>query len=499
MAFFNRLPDELILQILESVSSEHNSRQRAFRSLALVCRRLNRVVTPLLYESFQGCCLHHTELFGRTIFSSPKVFSTYVKQLSDHREDFHTCNTKPFPRKRYERSYTRKATTRANLLQIPPEARLQMIRRYSTSLETTYIACRCPNIEFLDLVDEEMTILVPLNYAIYKEPLGTVHEFTKLHTMRITVHHSFDYYLNDISYVFSLPSLRTLSVDGAGMKFMTQADRPWHCKPNTSPIQNLIFGRCLLDGPWFARAISSCCALKSFVHRFDYGIHSSLGAPVGPQSLPNIYDTLGMHYRTLEEVVIEEIDGERVTLTVWQHLRLFGTYNGLKRMHIPLYTLINGGQYLDFSIPEILPPTLEEIRFDVKAQREGPRDQFFISLASSIPTYLRNLHKIHVYCRIENDTHQGRLPLHFCHLERMFKSVGVEFTFRVEYIFCKSPTDIFHEIMKTIWNSGADGREIVRNCFIGDGCWGCTPFHAGSNFKVGEMYVDSWFGDPAFN
>jgi hypothetical protein len=89
------------------------------------------------------------------------------------------------------------------------------------------------------------------------------------------------------------------------------------------------------------------------------------------------------------------------------------------------YTLISSRtQSPGSSDSALVAAQLPGLTVEVRSKRDGFCDGFFISLAEAARRYLPSLEFVEVICCIDEYNENGSLPLHLCHLRRMFAVVA---------------------------------------------------------------------------
>lgn len=453
---FSALPNELLLEILDSVADDYNARRKAFSVLSLVCHRFCSLATPLLYETFETGCNEQSELFRQSISARPEL-AGHVKRFVDRTKSLRGSKQRPLAYLQYADKPYANALERAAQLQVPEDVLRGISERYTPDLENLFLIAQCPNIEELEVTDRDFLIRTPLAYAARNLPLGLYHQFERLHTLSVTVNVWREYHFSALHTIFSLPTLRTLILKEAAMSKVEEhtwwhGDEKWDYTAKSSFIQELVLEQCGMDCIWLASAISACRTLRRFHCEFQHQIYRGMGGE-------HFYGTVGRalleHSSSLEDVRINELNGcasfrhpTPVPLVSWE-----GCY-ALTYFDLPLYALLapTGIVVVENSLPpggqvsrtggvpidRVLPRSVCVLTVDVRAHREGASDQFFIDVADAAAQgYLKALSRVEVICRLELRTFGGLLPLHFCHLRRMFESQGVEFIYCVEMVDCE--------------------------------------------------------------
>lgn len=114
---------------------------------------------------------------------------------------------------------------------------------------------------------------------------------------------------------------------------------------------------------------------------------------------------------------------------------LFSGCTAIKHLAISMLDCIPKNQRYPFE--QLLPSTLCSLSVQVRSAKDGACDDFFISLAEAAQSHMPGLKFVHVSCRIETYSEDGYLPLHFCHLRRMFASRGIQFSYHIGFVNCE--------------------------------------------------------------
>ncbi|KAF2829890.1 hypothetical protein CC86DRAFT_464387, partial [Ophiobolus disseminans] len=260
--------------------------------------------------------------------------------------------------------------------------------------------------------------------------------FRQLGNLHIATEPNRTYGMHDLALLFMLPSITTLTVDLAALnRTEEQRSAPieaiWRCCSRSSTIQELNLERCGLPAPWISAMVTSCEVLKHFHHEHYYW-------DVDAAYYAHIFQALTIHQETLSYVRTNEINGCKVDAAHQSDPAeplSFEHFRSLTHLDIPLFNFASRTQHC--SVDRLLPPSLRVLTLDVRSAREGFSDNFFMSLADAAHRHLPRLKSIEVICRIEEYREDGYLPLHFCHLRRVFASYGIELSYFLEFVQCE--------------------------------------------------------------
>jgi hypothetical protein len=422
----SQLPNELLIQILQSVPSNYNEQCKAFSAMSMVSRHFRTVVTPLLYRNFQDCCARHLQLFGQTVLFD-KTRAELVKQYEGRRAG-HVFNDSP-----QDCPIAWNAFALDDALEKTVRERLPSIPIPITRAVFSYaLACVLPGLQQLDVTNGGNALLQHLSGL----NVQSTAPFQQLHTLSITIEPDRAYRMHDVSLLFMLPSLKVLSIDMAALNDEeVQSNEPvhtlWCCSQRSSTVQKLTLQRCGLPASWIAEVILSCQILRRFHHEHYYWDNNT-------NYYPHIVQALTTHQETLTDVRLTELNGCKVDSVHQSDPRTpisFRQFISLTHLDIPLFSFATRTHHC--AIDVLLPNSLHVLTVDVRSAREGFSDGFFILLAEAAPTHLPEMRSVEIICRIEDYREEGFLPLHFCHLRRMFQSYGVELAYFLEFVQCE--------------------------------------------------------------
>jgi hypothetical protein len=260
--------------------------------------------------------------------------------------------------------------------------------------------------------------------------------FRQLCTLSVVIEPDRTYRMHNISLLFTLPSLRSLFIDMAALKREEEhleetIDSLWSCQLRSYTLQELTLERCGLPSPWIAKMIESCRMLRSFHHEH---YHWDMSA----NYFSHIFHSLTLHQDTLSDARIIELNGCKVVSTRQpdsSHPISFQHFTSLTHLDVPLFVFCTRTHHCP--IGKLLPRSLVILAVDLRSAREGFSDDFFISLAAAAEDSLTALNSVEVVCRIEEYQEDGYLPLHFCHLRRLFSRQSIEFVYFLEFVQCE--------------------------------------------------------------
>jgi hypothetical protein len=420
------LPNELLCQIFESITSDYRERCKTFSAISLVSQHFKSIVTPLLYRKIEDCCARHLQLFGRTVLSN-KDCTELIKHYEGRRDDLVFNSTKDGCPMVWSTFALDQALEKAVVERLPH------LPTPVTRADFSYaLACILPRLQQLDLRnggDQLIGHLASLG-------IHTSATFQNLCTLKFAVEPARAYQIHDISLLLTLPSLQTLVVDMAALNDQEEQseeriDNLWHCDPRSSTIQELTLERCGLPVSWITTMIMSCRTLRQFHHEHYYWDNHS-------NYYSQVVQALEVHHATLSDVRLNELNGCKIgsalQLDPSQPVS-FQHFTSLIYLDIPLFSFSTRTHHCQ--INELLPCNLEILTLDLRSAREGFSNSFFMSLAEAAPDHLPSMKSVEVVCRVEEYREEGFLPLHFCHLRRMFSSYGIELLYFLEFVQCE--------------------------------------------------------------
>jgi hypothetical protein len=239
--------------------------------------------------------------------------------------------------------------------------------------------------------------------------------------------------MHHISLLFTLPTLACLVLPTLALPdddLSSVSTDQWLCKPKASSIE-LLTVRGRLPADCIAMMIESCRTLMVFHH-----LHSDFIGLV--PYYPRIFQALDLHKDTIKYLRMVNfcIGNQFATQQGELAKRIsFLAYIALIRLIIPSFHLALRAQ--DRPIRHLLPAQLQGLTVEVRSKGDGFCDGFFISLAEAARTYVLSLEFVEVICCIDEYNKNGSLPLHLCHLRRMFASRGIEFTYSLNFATCE--------------------------------------------------------------
>jgi hypothetical protein len=97
------------------------------------------------------------------------------------------------------------------------------------------------------------------------------------------------------------------------------------------------------------------------------------------------------------------------------------------------------------------------------------------------------LEDVTIICRIDEYREGGYLPLHFCHLRRMFANIGIGLSYFLEFVRCEFEAGTYHplacfvslltdtvaymvQLFGAMRASGPDGSQIADHSSLEVGC-----------------------------
>jgi hypothetical protein len=420
------LPIELLNQIFESITSNDNERSKTFSAIARVDRRFRSIITPMLYRKVEDCCAKHLQLFGRTVLTT-KGCAELVKYYEGRRDALMFNSTKdgcPMVWSTFALDQTLAETV---------AERLPDLSTPVTRPEFSYaLACSLPRLQRLDLRTGGDHLIRHLsNLAMHATA-----PFQQLCTLHFAVEPARAYPMHDISLLLTLQSLQALVIDMGALSDEEEQSEElienlWHCNIGSSTVQELTLERCGLPIPWVTTMILSCQTLRQFHHEHYYWDNYA-------DYYSHIVQALKVHQSTLSDIRLNELNGCKIDsareLDPSQPVS-FQRFTSLTHLDIPLFSFSTRIHH--YQINEILPCSLEVLTLDIRSAREGSSNNFFMSLAEASPICLPRLKLVEVVCRIEEYREDGFIPLHLCHLRRMFSSFGIELVYFLEFVQCE--------------------------------------------------------------
>jgi hypothetical protein len=420
------LPIELLNQIFESITSDDNERSKTFSAIARVNRRFQSIITPTLYRKVEDCCAKHLQLFGRTVLTT-KGCAELVKYYEGRRDALIFNSTKdgcPMVWSTFVLDQTLAEVVAERLPDLPTPV---------TRPEFSYaLACILPRLQRLDLRNGGDHLIRHLSYLATQSTAP----FQQLRILHFAVEPARAYPMHDISLLLTLPSLLVFVVDMGALNDEEEQseeliEKLWHCDLGSSTVQELTLERCGLPVSWVTTMILSCQTLRQFHHEHYYWDNYA-------DYYSHIVQALDVHQTTLSDIRLNELNGCKVhsasQLDPSQPVS-FRQFTSLTHLDIPLFSFSTRTHH--YQINELLPCSLETLTLDLRSAREGSSNEFFISLAEVSLSCLPRLKSVEVVCRIEEYREDGFIPLHFCHLRRMFSSFGIELMYFLEFVQCE--------------------------------------------------------------
>jgi hypothetical protein len=425
-ACISDLPNELLTQILQSVPSNYNEQCKAFSAMSMVNRHFQSIVTPLLYRNFQDCCAKHLQLFGQTVLSD-KTLAELVKQYEGRRAGLvfnDSAQDCPLAWNAFVLDHALEKTVTEQLPSMPTPI--------TRAVFSHALTCVLPGLQRLDVTNGGNALLQHLS----RLNVQLSAPFQHLHTLSIAVEPDRAYKMHELSLLFMLPSLKVLSIDMAALNDEeVQNSEPihtlWCCSPRSSTVRKLALQRCGLPASWIAEVILSCQILRHFHHEHYYWDNNT-------NYYPHIVQALTVHQETLSDIRLTELNGCKVDSSRRSDPPIpisFRQFTSLTHLDIPLFSF--GTRTHHSAIDILLPGSLHVLTVDVRSTREGFSDDFFISLVEAASHHLTEMRSVEIICRIEDYLEEGFLPLHFCHLRRMFHGHGIELAYSLEFVQCE--------------------------------------------------------------
>ncbi|KAH7075658.1 hypothetical protein BKA63DRAFT_303195 [Paraphoma chrysanthemicola] len=493
-ASLSDLPNELLVHICESIPSDYDEQCQIFAALAKVNRRLHSIITPLLYRDLYVCCARHLQLLGRTILSNADRAMT-VKSFGDRRERFLNSSGRTCPTV-WNVFALDQTLEDALKMQCP-----QLSVPITPAVFTYALACLCLNLQQLEVTQMGNLLVQRLLEECANDP-GTAPPLQHIRYLSITVEGFRQYHMHHISILFTIPSLQSLTIDMAALstdeELMTEpVQTVWQCSHGSSSVQEIALERCGLPAPWVTEMVLSCRTLRHF-HLEHYYWDSDT------THIVRVVQALQTHKGTLSDIRINELNGCKMSSTI-QHdpskLVSFVDFASLKCLDIPLGDLSIRSHHHDIS--QLLPSGLHTLTLGIRSAREGPSDAFFISLASATATHLTLLRSVEAICRIEQYDSNGYLPLHFCHLRRLFASSRVDFLYFLEFVSCEFRAAYMEPLLANMRLAGPDGCELADRSSLEVGCLsntqGCYSRSAHAHESKRHWgYMQAWTGPSEF-
>ena len=422
----NDLPNELLVQIFDSVPSSYHEQCKAFSAIASVNRLFHSIITPLLYCHFQDCCAKHLQLFGRTVLSN-KDRAELIKYYEGRRDGF-IFNSPPSGCPRVWNDFALDHALEAAVVKRLPDLPSPITR----TVFAFALACICPSLQRVDVTNAGNLLIKQLSGSVPH----AITPLQQIRTLSIAIEPDRAYRLDALSLLFMLPSLQALTIDMAAFNDKEELsfqsiERFWQCHSRSSAIRDLTLERCGLPAIWIAEMIASCQALRRFQLEHYYWDNDA-------NYYPCIFQALTLHEGTLFDVRMNELNGCKLVSA--RHIDpsqpiSFQHFTSLTHLDIPLFSFCTRTHHC--AIDQLLPHSLQILTVDLRSAREGFSDSFFISLAEASSSHLTKLKSMEVICRIEEYREDGYLPLHFCHLRRMFASYGIELVYFLEFVQCE--------------------------------------------------------------
>jgi len=377
------LPLELFLQIISYCHDD--SSQKALYALSLTNRKLNRLVTPTLYEIYRSSRYYYK--YVRTLVTSPEL-AARVKTL---------C-WKLGLRDPDARSYPNEVASKMDDYKLPFTMKLASIirggwREQCGEVLPSYLCValmHTPNVERLFVRDhthwpktnnwqQVLTSKTPNCFSALKS-------VCILSPMRLEL----------VVDLFQLPNLESLRLG----KLFDSMETEWPSPEATSNIQNLELYYCYLHPSNVAAMIRSCQKLKTFSYSCPAN-YSDKRTYRRESDIPKVKTALDMHAESLREVHFRR---RRFDRTSDGQVDTFAFYDKLTALSIPAHSL----DFSHFSkLAEQLPRSLKELYLDGSIKEPlTPSDiQTLALFPKSVKDVFPNFHTLHV----ENEM-SGCLP-----------------------------------------------------------------------------------------
>lgn len=352
------LPNELLVQIFENISQTYSERCRYFSAISRVNRQFHSVVTPLLYWKFEDCCAKHLKLFGQTVLSNG-----HHAELVKHYKGQQNALMFDTPDNGCPMVWSDFA-----LDQALEEAVLKRVPNIPTPMTRTIfshsLARALPRLQRLDVTNGGNQLMKHLASSRFHGHVS----FQQLNHLSIATEPDRTYWMRDLSLVFTLPSLQTLSIDMAALKEEEEHDGEafdsvWHCRPRLSVVQELTLERCGLPSPWIAKMIESCRTLRRFHHEHYYWDTSA-------DYYLEIFQALTLHQDALFDLRMNELNGCKVASArqadPFQPIS-FQHFTSLTHLDIPLFMFSTRTQHCP--VDELLPRGLQVLTIELSTLR----------------------------------------------------------------------------------------------------------------------------------
>jgi len=287
-ASLNGLPNELIVQVIVIIQAIDQS-IKSLRSLSLTNRRLNYLVIPSLYESFDPR-LGRPWLFLRTLISTPQL-AQHVKHI--HWSDF----------------------TESSAIHRPERTAHELVasalyQRPGIYLKRLSLACRDAPRNYGTLLAAAVLYTPRLKSIKAQCAKPASMGVTWIESIQHSSMHAFEHLRSivvdsqnaeiDMSILLSLPSLRMLDVTGL-IKIGAFSQHKWSALPTgASNVEVLKLRSSTIAASTLADVVRACRELRTFLyHHYVAGI-----GRVPALTYSVLGDALKSHSKTLENLAL---------------------------------------------------------------------------------------------------------------------------------------------------------------------------------------------------
>ncbi|ORY19161.1 hypothetical protein BCR34DRAFT_206911 [Clohesyomyces aquaticus] len=382
-AFLDRLPDELLLQVLELLDVGADERNTTFYSLCLISRRFGRLGQHVLYKTFDLDC-GRPGPFLRTVIARPDLAQRVRYVLWEYNM------AQPGAPPADQPSSSDLRSLRASL----KRQDLPWSGQWQTMYASGHAACllkllllHTPNIRYLGVVDrtsprayfdvslsnESWTqLFFPPEHRVPSSP-GLSSRYTQLHTLHLRMG---GIRMEHIHAIIRLPSLRRLILNGAyhPVNGPSQDNGVATCVPSSSNIVHLEVHRSFMSHTGLAQLVKACRKLEHLVFSYDSQSYTRNVAEIG---YPILAAALHQHKHTLEHIDLDDLSDRKIPALIDYPRGTIGSFQDFTKLNylgcpIEAFQSWNSNEWGESHVElhNVLPKTLEHFSLTVFESEE---------------------------------------------------------------------------------------------------------------------------------
>ena len=355
------LPSEILIQIAKSLNDH-----KWLNNLCRVNKYFNHLLTPILYSKFDSAFCKQT-LFLTTL-SSTSVLAPYIKHLRWHDEDetWDSSNADYEPSLRHDIAGKISALPSLFYKQLA----IAIEHAIGGTLHVALLAATlslAPNVEVLDAtLSTTGTSRIRWNEAVW---IGSPHQFTHLHTVRIKLRRSSGMDLNPL---FLLPAVRTLDLTHVDRLLSDPQKTMWLPLPErSSNVEALYLRESNVEMEILVPVVRACRGLRTLLYQ-----HSKTWTAVKKIDMVALSAALSGHRETLRNLGIMDRQGESDDSTALDGIM------GVPKLENVLLPLSSSSSKDSRSTDLALPPQARHLSFTVKGDNSRKTFEKFLSACS---------------------------------------------------------------------------------------------------------------------